>query len=103
MVMKMMLSPRESGKSRDISFLNYAFDLERNGNGSGSNSGMVVLFYSKGVPPHLWCFRNSNRSLILLIRSWDFTHRFINSLSGLIENCLYIGKCHIYIYRLKCI
>jgi hypothetical protein len=47
MVMKMMLSPRESGKSRDINFLNYAFDLERNGNGSGSNSGMVVLFYSK--------------------------------------------------------
>jgi hypothetical protein len=73
--------------------------------GSVSNSGMVVLFYSKWVPPHLWCFRNSNRSLIFLIRSWDFTHRFINSLSGLIEDCMYIGKCHIYIYiyRRKCI
>jgi hypothetical protein len=29
MVMKMILSPRESGKSRDITFLNYVFYLER--------------------------------------------------------------------------
>jgi hypothetical protein len=43
MVMKMILSPRESGKSRDISFLNYAFDLERNGNALQENMTFATV------------------------------------------------------------